>query len=249
MLYLSGDLHGDYDIHRLSSQNFTQQKDLTKKDYFINAGDFGLVWYGKENTKYYPQQKYWLDWLNDKNFTTLFVPGNHENYDLLLSNEFERIPMFGDEVIKIHSSIFMLQTGHIYTIDGLKVFAFGGAMSIDKNRRTPYISWWPEEIPSSSQMKMGLDNLAKINNKVDLVLTHATHKKMFDALGFDALREKEIDPLIPYLTQIQETVDYKAWVNGHYHVDLISNTLKTASLYYQIVSYDYLLERFKNDRM
>lgn len=38
-------------------------------------GDFGGVWNGS------PEENYWLDWLEDKPFTTLFISGNHENYD------------------------------------------------------------------------------------------------------------------------------------------------------------------------
>lgn len=242
MIYLTADLHGDYETRRLATQNFKEQKNLTKNDYVIVAGDFGLVWSNKKS-KYYPQEKYWLDWLNKRNFTTLFIPGNHENYDMLLSSEFPKVPMFDDEVKKIHSNIFMLQTGHVYNIDGIKTFAFGGGMSIDKHRRTEHISWWREEIPSYSEMKMGLENLAKINNNVDVIVSHATHRKMFESLNlFDI--GKETDPLIPYLTQVQENTNYKFWVNGHYHIDKMHIPSKTASLYQNIVSYDDLLRIF-----
>lgn len=48
---------------------------MTKQDYVIICGDFGGVWDGSK------REKYWLDWLEDKPFTTLFVSGNHENYN------------------------------------------------------------------------------------------------------------------------------------------------------------------------
>ena len=31
-------------------------------------------------------EKYWLNWLNERNFTTLFVDGNHENFERLWKN-------------------------------------------------------------------------------------------------------------------------------------------------------------------
>ena len=46
-------------------------------DYVVIAGDFGGLWDGSQ------KDQYWLDWLNKKPFTTLFVDGNHENFDLL----------------------------------------------------------------------------------------------------------------------------------------------------------------------
>ena len=49
---------------------------MTKNDYVIIAGDFG-IW---NDTK---QERYNLDWLEDKPFTTLFVDGNHSNFDRL----------------------------------------------------------------------------------------------------------------------------------------------------------------------
>lgn len=243
MNFYTGDLHGNFDIHKLSTQSFKEQKILTKKDNLFIAGDFGLIWYSKKS-KYYSEEKYWLDWLNDRNFTTLVVLGNHENYDLINSGEYKTIPMFGDEVLKIRDSIFVLKTGHIYLIDGMKYFIFGGGMSIDKHRRIDHVSWWAEEIPSYSEMKLGLDNLAKNNNEIDVIITHATHSDMFESLSFLDLAEKEKDPLVPYLTEVKKTTKYKFWVNGHYHIDKIHQESKTITMYHQIVNHEDLIKVF-----
>lgn len=74
MIFVTGDTHGDY--NRFRTDIFPEQKSMTKADYVIICGDFGLWSESKE-------QKHKLDWLEDKPFTTLFVDGNHENYDLL----------------------------------------------------------------------------------------------------------------------------------------------------------------------
>ena len=77
MLYVTGDTHIPIDIHKLSVTNFPEQKEMTKDDVVLICGDFGGVWNnGKE-------ELYWRRWLDDKNFTTVFVDGNHENHDLL----------------------------------------------------------------------------------------------------------------------------------------------------------------------
>jgi calcineurin-like phosphoesterase family protein len=77
MLYVTGDTHIPIDIQKLNSKLFPQQKDMTAKDYLIICGDFGGIW--RESN----EEKYWLEWLNKKNFTTLFVDGNHENFHML----------------------------------------------------------------------------------------------------------------------------------------------------------------------
>ena len=74
MIYITGDTHSDFT--RFSTDKFPKQKEMTKNDYVIICGDFGGVWNYQEESTF---EKHWLDWLNEKNFTTLFVDGNHEN--------------------------------------------------------------------------------------------------------------------------------------------------------------------------
>ena len=74
MIYITGDLHGGIDISKLNMKNFLQQKQLTKKDYVLICGDFGLVF---DNSK---EELFWRNWLHERNFITLFVDGNHENF-------------------------------------------------------------------------------------------------------------------------------------------------------------------------
>ena len=62
--------------------------------------------------------------------------------------------------------------GQIYDIGGWTYFVFGGGNSIDKGSRTPGISWWPEEMPSTEEYEEGQQNLEKHGNKVDYILTH-----------------------------------------------------------------------------
>ena len=74
-VYITGDTHGGF--QRFGSKYFPQQKNMGREDYVIVTGDFGGLWDGS------PKDQYWLDWLEEKPFTTLFVDGNHENFDLL----------------------------------------------------------------------------------------------------------------------------------------------------------------------
>ena len=92
-IYVTGDTHGadkfgfhsvDGFVNRLNMESFPEQKFMTKEDYVVICGDFGGVWNYAGET---PKEKHDLDWLNTRNFTTLFVPGNHENYDRLIGLE------------------------------------------------------------------------------------------------------------------------------------------------------------------
>jgi len=242
MIYFTGDLHGSYDFEKLYL--FKQGMYLTKKDYLIIAGDFGLVW-NNENSKYYDNDKVMLEWLSNEHYTTLFVPGNHENYDMLLSDRYPEVNMFGSKVKQIDKSVFMLQRGFIYMIDGLKVFTFGGAVSIDKEMRTEHVSWWKDEVPSFEEEQLALSNLEANNNTVDIIVTHATHKKMFDKMSFKySFYEEEKDPLIKFLTEVQTKTSYKYWINGHYHIDLADKNTKTFALYNLIISHKEIMKRF-----
>ena len=47
----------------------------------IILGDFGVIWDRKESE----EEKYNLDILANRSYTTLFIDGNHENHDRLAS--------------------------------------------------------------------------------------------------------------------------------------------------------------------
>ena len=163
-IYVTGDTHGanqigyapiDGFMPRFNTRNFPEQKELCKGDYIVICGDFGGVWepciasFGET-----PAERYALDWLEDKPFTTLFVPGNHENYDRLTGIEdeellnswlFEKLSTdeknafrkgyprkewHGGAVREVRPSVLMLEPG-VFDLGGRKCFAYGGALSHD----------------------------------------------------------------------------------------------------------------------
>ena len=103
MIYITGDTHIPVDISKLNSKRFPAQKSLSKDDYLIICGDFGGVW---NNDK---EEMYWRKRFERKNFTTLFIDGNHENFDLL--NSFEIVDFFGGKAHKISNHIYHLMRG------------------------------------------------------------------------------------------------------------------------------------------
>lgn len=222
MIYVTGDTHADIDIGKLSTTKFPQQKSLTKEDYLIVCGDFGLVWDGSR------REIYWQDWLTDKNFTTLWVDGNHENFDILY--EFPLIDKFGGKVREIAPGIFHLDRGQVLTIDDKKIFVMGGARSHDKVYRKEHISWWKEEMPSNEEMERAIAALDENNWTVDYVLTHCAPRTIQTMIA----DWYENDPLVSFLERVRVDLNFKRWYFGHYHIDRQLNE-QFVALYNKVV--------------
>ena len=207
MIYITGDTHGGLSIKRLNSKNFPQGEKLTKNDYIIICGDFGLIWNNDD-------EDFWLrSWLDEKPWTTLFIDGNHENFDLLY--QFPIQNKFGGTVHQIGNSIFHLTRGQIFTIDGLKFFTMGGAKSHDKAFRREYVSWWPQEMPNYAEYEEALYNFEQNNWEVDYILTHCAPESVQKAINSSF----ETDVLTLFLEQIAAQANFKKWYFGHYHKD------------------------------
>lgn len=249
MIFVTGDTHGDW-RGRLNSEAFPEGKSLTKSDFVIICGDFG-IW---DDSR---RERAALNWLDAQPFTTLVLDGNHENYDIL-----DSLPLKewnGGLVHFIRSSVIHLTRGQIFTLDGHTFFTFGGASSHDisagilepsapdfwkvkkKLDADPYalyrinhISWWSRELPSEDEMATGLKNLKEHNNSVDYILTHSPYTSMLRIMDGGSSIYKP-DFLTDYLQQIKQTVDYKQWIFGHMHVNRNFHTEQATCIYEQIV--------------
>jgi DNA repair exonuclease SbcCD nuclease subunit len=211
MIFVTGDTHGEIDIKKLNSRKFPEQKNLTKSDFVIIAGEFGLVW---DDSK---ECKYWLKWLSEKNFTTFFIDGNHENFNLL--NSYAAENWNGGKVHKINESIIHLMRGQVFSIDNLKFFTFGGAKSSDKKYRTENVSWWKEEMPSKEEYGEGIANLNTNGWVVDYIFSHTCPVEIQKILIEKFNKNLEITELNEYLSEIDSKTDYKRWYFGHNHLD------------------------------
>ena len=242
MIWITGDTHGDW-VHRLNMNSFPEQKEMTKNDYVIICGDFG-IW---NDT---PQQRWNLSWLEERNFTTLFVDGNHSNFDML--NSYPVSEWHGGKVHFIKPYVIHLMRGQVFNIEDKTFFTFGGARSHDisdgileiddprlkpwrkdpdKMYRINHISWWEEEMPNEEEMAEGRENLELAGNKVDFIITHCTASSTQALLsgGF-----YEPDNLTNYLEEIRCNTEYKRWIFGHYHIDKAIND-RDICLFEQIV--------------
>ena len=249
MIFVTGDTHGDW-MHRLNMDSFPEQKEMTKDDYVIVCGDFG-IW---DNSK---RENYNLDWLDTRNFTTLFIDGNHSNFDILNNLLVEE--WHGGNVSFIRDSVIHLKRGQVFEIDGKKFFTFGSASSHDiqdgildpndfdeheefrktwkkwdkqgKMFRVKGISWWSEELPNQDEMNDGIANLEEHDWKVDYIITHSPPASVIALLGHGLYEQ---DVLTEYLEEIRCNTEYKRHFMGHMHINKALND-KDILLYEQII--------------
>lgn len=228
MIFVTGDTHGDYT--RFKTDIFPEQKTMTKADYVIICGDFG-IWDSSN------QSKHWLDWLEHKPFTTLFVDGNHENYDLLNSYPVEK--WNGGHVHFIRPSVVHLMRGQFFEIDGKRIFTMGGASSHDisdgilepddpdfkKKRiqlekqgkymyRINHVSWWAEELPTEAEYATARATLESYGWKADYIITHCAPIDVANILGGGLY---QLDALTDFFDEVSQQCDFNYWFFGHYH--------------------------------
>lgn len=248
MIYITGDCHSDF--HKFNTESFPEQKEMTREDCVIICGDFGGVWDWQGESKH---ETWWLNWLEDRPFTTLFVDGNHENFERLAAYPEEE--WNGGMVNAVRPHVLHMKRGEVFTIAGCKIFTFGGARSHDIdagvfepddpvlrkrirwaeingkfyriNRRT----WWKEEMPGEEEMKHGIVQLQKHGNKVDYIVSHDCPSSTLAILGCGMYAFNELNL---YLEKIRIATEYKRWFFGHYHTDQ-QVTAQDICLYDQII--------------
>jgi len=202
MIHITGDLHIPYDIAHIT------QGRCPPTNYLIVLGDFGLIWKGQPD----PEEIYWTEWFNKKEYTTLFLPGNHENYERL--NTFPDVPLFDSTVKQISDKIYMLKTAHLYTIENKTIFTFGGATSTDKEYRTNMVDWWEDEVPTQKEYYKGYSLLH--STPVDYILTHTLPSTLVP----DIFPERKADPVSLMLQDYFKIATFKHWYCGHFHMDI-----------------------------
>jgi hypothetical protein len=235
---LSGDFHGNA-VNELAI--LTKEHLLTKYDaqtyqsitHHIILGDGGFHWpgNGEADAKSYRV-------FAARPFPVLSVIGNHE-------------PMLGmklpEEDIGIGETVYLinkdplvayLKRGKIYRIDGFKFLVLGGALSIDKARRTPGRSWWENEYWSERE-RTDLAGLLDRDNTFDYVLSHTGPNRVNNRLFNSAFTAspKCKDEVAIMNDVVDLAVNCKGWFCGHWHQD-VTYTDETVQRSYQYLYKD-----------
>lgn len=212
MIYITGDTHGEFS--KLSNTNWPESTYLTRDDYIIVTGDFGLIF----NPVQSKDEIWWTKWITGKPWTLLFIDGNHDNHPKL--NLLPREEKFGGEVGKVAENIFHLRRGEIYEICEKKILTFGGARSIDQAYRTEGISWWPEELPNYADMDHCIESMEKHNRSVDLIIAHTCPQALAPIIAGRRGNTVFEDPTQKMLDHITSACSFEHFFCGHWHEDI-----------------------------
>lgn len=235
--FVTGDIHGSIDIGRLTANHWPEGQRLRRCDYLVICGDFGLVWSPEPPW----EDRYFLGWLNDQPWTTLFIDGNHENHDLL--DGFEVSTWHGGNVHRIpgYENIIHLMRGQVFDMgsDGTW-FCMGGGWTRDAAFRTPGDGWWPREIPDAREYNEARSNLDRVGWSVDYVFTHECPRSRRRLAMHDWYCEEfdPVDSLSTFLDEVDGRLDaqrLRRWYSGHYHSERLLGDDKHVLLFRQIV--------------
>lgn len=202
MIYITGDMHGEFS--RFKSK---EMKKLKEDDTLIICGDFGFIW---NNSRH---ERSVLNKIGNLKFNVAFVDGCHENFDML--DEYEQIEWNGGKAHHITGNLVHLMRGQIYTIEGKKIFAFGGGHSQDYDLRRNE-NWWTQEQPTHDEIIESINNLAVVDNEVDFIITHEPPASLKDCLGVDVFQRLEIHA---FFEDIIKACHFEKWFFGKCHIN------------------------------
>lgn len=230
---LAGDTHGQIDaVERLLDVAY----DRDAEGVFV-LGDFG-VWDHADDGRF-TQGVSDLAW--DHDMKVWFLPGNHENYDLLdrweKNNERDK-----DGFVHVSSDGALLYSprGHRWTWEGVNFLSLGGAYSVDKRsrvtndfinrtsaqRRAKYNEkpWRGDEYRlaheewswwAREEITQEEADLAAKGGLADVMLAH--DYPFGTEVGWDRKNFEECQPNQKKLRQVVDAVRPKLYCHGHLH--------------------------------
>lgn len=207
-ILVTGDVHGDILLL------LEMVRSIENDEMLFVTGDFGLFWFDINSNS----DKYTMlnNMLESKNAYIVFVDGNHENHNFI--NRTEISEFCGAKCHKLLPRVIHIMRGEIVNIDGIKIFCFGGAYSVDRFWREKNKTYFEEELPNENEYDSGLNNLINADFKVDYIITHTCQRRLVKKLS---QRHKAIEEikLQNYIQWIVDNVEYKKHYFGHWHMD------------------------------
>jgi hypothetical protein len=206
LIAVAGDWHADT---AWAVQTIRQIADFGDVDLIIQAGDFG--YWPASRAEFLAELE---EVLTEVNIPLWWVDGNHEDFNALYS-----LPLDAAGRRPISDHITHLPRGHRWEWDGVTWMAFGGGISMDRERRVPGDSWFSQEAHTPEEVDFALRP-----GRVDVIVSH-------DAPYFaPTLRsnlskssywpQRELDDSRASQMNLQEIVEAKApkaLYHGHHH--------------------------------
>lgn len=228
---LAGDTHGQTaaidDLFEVAGEH--------EADGVFVLGDFG-IWDHADGGAF---TNYVSDAAWDHGLTVWFLPGNHENYELLDRWE-KNNPRDKDGFVQVKESLLYSPRGHRWTWKGVDFLSMGGAYSVDKEGRVlndfvartnarrraesssvPWKqdeyrlaheewSWWAREEITQAEA-----DVAAHGRRVDVMLAHDF--PFGTEVGWNRKNIPACEPNQKKLRQIVDAVQPKLYAHGHLH--------------------------------
>lgn len=208
-----GDTHGDTLWVMMSVEKFAD-RGVT---HILHLGDFG-VWPGKEGETYLRKVNAEL---KAHGMIMVVTLGNHENY-VRMQKAVPSVLMEDFQQLIGYDHIVFPARGQHWNWNGVEFCSLGGANSIDRFSRTPYIDWWPEESISLGDVYRTAEN-----GPADIMLAHdcpsgvpilSTITHHSENAGWSPEALKYADESRMMLRQAVDRVKPDLLLHGHYHV-------------------------------
>jgi len=174
-LLIVGDLHGDVQ----SMRNVFAHACRVEAEQIIQVGDMGYGWDRKQfkggnsllECAFVRQVEKMVE---QTGIPLYWFDGNHENFDMLgyaIEGEGTAlsapITLQDDGTYECRPGVFYIPRGTVLERGEKRILVCGGAASVDKARRQPFISWWPQEITTDADVAKCAEA-----GRVDILLTH-----------------------------------------------------------------------------
>jgi hypothetical protein len=247
---------GDFHANAANELNSIAKGSLLKKyrrelfdgiKYHIILGDGGFMWPKDEKADRYNYKV-----LAYRPFPVRCVVGNHE--PVLGMEGLPEVDIgIGEAVIQIQAEPFVayLKRGKVYTIDGFKILALGGALSGDKHLRKPNVTWWEREYWSPEE-KQDVFGLLETENAFDCVISH-TGPHRINKLLFESLKSefsKKFTDEVAFLNdEIEQRIQFREWWCGHFHQNLYYRDGQTGRGYQYLYKSTKILDRQDNEML
>ena len=228
--YITGDKHRHFD----RVKGFCREMNTKGNDVLIVLGDTGLNYYDDRRDDDLKKD------ISRLNITLFCLHGNKENRPQNVGTYGIR-DFCGGKVYyePRYPNIYFAIDGEIYTFEGRKYMAVGGAHSVDKLRCLEEgLPFWSDEMPDDTIKENVEHHLQNEGNKIYGMLTHTCPIHYLPSEMFLSTRqnatikrksrirktEKAFKPDIDRSTEmwlgyLEKKIDYKVWFCGHYHVD------------------------------
>lgn len=202
-IMVSGDTHGNLAYVK----SLVDEAVVEKIETVFVLGDFG-VWPGKRGENY-------LDGVSsyavENEVEVLFLPGNHEDYSQLEAHE-QDSPRNDLGFIEVRRNLLYTGKVHRWMWEDKEILAVGGAVSIDRDRRTPFHSWWPQETLTQQEAE-----LAVSHGTCDILFSHDSGTQVPAAATFYKM-DTASQQHRKMVEAIAGDVHPQFWMHGHYHL-------------------------------